>query len=61
MKKRILVVSIVFLTIVISILASSYNTNTRKTFIQDGVTYALTLDGESVNSTKRYVSSRCRV
>ena len=50
MKKRILVVSLIFLTIVISILASSYNTNTRKTFIQDGVTYALTLDGESVNT-----------
>ena len=50
MKKRILVISIVFLTIVISIIASSYNTNTRKTFTQDGVTYALMLDGESVNT-----------
>ena len=50
MKKRILVVSIVVLTIFISIIASSYNTNTPKTFTQDGVTYALTLDGASTNS-----------
>ena len=28
----------------------SYNTNTPKTFTQDGVTYALTLDGASVNT-----------
>ena len=50
MKKRILVVSIVFLTIFISIIASSYNTNAPKTFTQDGVTYALTLDGSSVST-----------
>ena len=50
MKKRILVVSVVFLTIFISIIASSYNTNTPKTFTQDGVTYALTLDGASVST-----------
>ena len=50
MKKRILVVSIVFLTIFISIIAMSYNTNTLKTFTKDGVTYALTLDGASVNT-----------
>ena len=50
MKKRILVVSLIFLTIVISIIASNYNTNTRKTFTQDDVTYALTLDGASVNT-----------
>ena len=50
MKKRILVVSIVFLTIFISIIAMSYNTNTPKTFTQDGVIYALTLDGASVNT-----------
>ena len=50
MKKRILVVSIIFLTIFISIIAMSYNTNTPKTFTQDGVTYALTLDGASVNT-----------
>ena len=50
MKKRILVVSIVFLTIFISIIAMSYNTNTPKTFTKDGVTYALTLDGASVNT-----------
>ncbi len=50
MKKRILVVSIVVLTIFISIIASSYNTNTPKTFTQDGVTYALTLDGASINA-----------
>ena len=50
MKKRLLVVSIVFLTIFISIIALSYNTNTPKTFTQDGVTYALTLDGASVST-----------
>ena len=50
MKKRILVVSIVVLTIFISIIAMSYNTNTPKTFTKDGVTYALTLDGTSVNT-----------
>ena len=50
MKKRILVVSIIFLTIFISIIAMSYNTNTPKTFTQDGVIYALTLDGASVNT-----------
>ena len=50
MKKRILVVSIIFLTIFISIIAMSYNTNTPKTFTQDGVTYALTLDGASINT-----------
>ena len=50
MKNRILVVSIIFLTIFISIIAMSYNTNTPKTFTQDGVTYALTLDGSSVST-----------
>ena len=50
MKKRILVVSIIVLTIFISIIALSYNTNTPKTFTQNGVTYALTLDGASVNT-----------
>ena len=50
MKKRILVVSIVFLTIFISIIVMSYNTNTKKKFTQDGVTYALTLDGASINT-----------
>ena len=50
MRKRILIVSIVFLTIFISIIAMSYNTNTSKTFTQDGVTYALTLDGASVST-----------
>ena len=50
MKKRILVVSIIFLTIFISIIAMSYNTNTPKRFTQDGVIYALTLDGASVNT-----------
>ena len=50
MKKRILVVSIIFLTIFISIIAVSYNTNTPKTFTQDGVTYALTLDGASLST-----------
>ena len=50
MKKRILLFSIIFLTIFISVIIMSYNTNTPKTFTQDGVTYALTLDGASVNT-----------
>ena len=50
MKKRILVVSIIVLTIFISVIAMSYNTNIPKTFSQDGVTYALTLDGASVSA-----------
>ena len=50
MKKRILVVSIIVLTIFISIIAMSYNTNISKTFTQDGVIYALTLDGASVST-----------
>ena len=50
MKKRILIVSIIVLIIFISIMGMNYNTNKTKTFTQDGVTYALTLDGASVNN-----------
>ncbi len=50
MKKRILVVSIVFFAIFVSVIAISYNTNTSKTFTQVGVTYALTLDGENISA-----------
>ena len=50
MKNRILVVSIMFLTIFISIMIMSYNTNISKKFIQDGVTYSLTLDGASIST-----------
>ncbi len=50
MKKRILIVSIIVLIIFISIIGMNYNTNNTKTFTQDGVTYALTLDGASVNN-----------
>ncbi len=50
MKKRILIVSIVILAIFISIIAMSYNTNTKKTFSWDGITYALTLDGTSITT-----------
>ena len=50
MKKRILIVSIIVLIIFISIMGMNYNTNNTKTFTQDGVTYALTLDGASVNN-----------
>ena len=50
MNKKILVVSIAFLTICISIIVMNYNTNTPKTFTQDGITYALTLDGASINA-----------
>ena len=50
MKKRILIVSIIVLIIFISIMGMNYNTNNTKAFTQDGVTYALTLDGASVNN-----------
>ena len=50
MKKRILIVSIIVLVIFISVIGMNYNTNKTKTFTQDGVTYALTLDGASVNN-----------
>ena len=50
MKKRILIVSIIVLVIFISTIGMNYNTNKTKTFTQDGVTYALTLDGSSVNN-----------
>ena len=50
MKKRLIITSIVMVVIIISIIAMGYNTNSNKTFTQDGVTYALTLDGASTNS-----------
>ena len=50
MKKRILIFSIVIVVFLISIMAMNYYTSNAKTFTQDGVTYALTLDGNSVNS-----------
>ena len=50
MKKRLIITSIVIVIAFISIIAMNYNTNKQNTFTQDGVTYALTLDGASVNS-----------
>ena len=50
MKKRLIITSIVIVVIFISIIAMGYNTNSNKTFTQDGVTYALTLDGANTNS-----------
>ena len=50
MKKRILIVSVIALIIFISIIGINYNTNNTKAFTKDGVTYALTLDGASVNN-----------
>ena len=50
MKKRLIIISIVIVVIFISIIVMGYNTNSNKTFTQDGVTYALTLDGASVNT-----------
>ena len=50
MKKRLIIISIVIVVIFISIIVMGYNTNSNKTFTQDGVTYALTLDGASTNS-----------
>ncbi len=50
MRKRILIVSVIALIIFISIIGVNYNTNNTKAFTKDGVTYALTLDGASVNN-----------
>ena len=50
MKKRLIITSIVIVVTFISIIAMGYNTSSNKTFTQDGVTYALTLDGASTNS-----------
>ncbi len=47
MKKIIIVIGII---ITIGIIGLSYNSNSKKTFIQDGVRYALTLDGASINT-----------
>ena len=49
MKKRIFIVSIGIFAL-IGIIGLSYNSNSESTFTQDGVTYALTLDGASVNT-----------
>ena len=49
MKKRIIVLCI-GIFIFIGIIGLSYNSNNKITFTQDGVTYALTLDGASTNS-----------
>ena len=50
MKKRLIIISIVIVVIFISIIVMGHNTNSNNTFTQDGVTYALTLDGASTNS-----------
>ena len=49
MKKRMTVLC-VGIIILIGIIGISYNSNNKVTFTQDGVTYALTLDGASTNS-----------
>ena len=49
MKKRIIVLCI-GIFIFIGIIGLSYNSNNKITFTQDGVTYALTLDGASTTS-----------
>ena len=49
MKKRIFIVSIGIFTL-IGIIGLSYNSNSENTFTQDGITYALTLDGTSTNT-----------
>ena len=50
MKKRLIIISIVIVVIFISIIVMGHNTNSNNTFTQDGVTYALTLDGASTSS-----------
>ena len=49
MKKRMAVLC-VGIIILIGIIGLSYNSNNKTTFTQNGVTYALTLDGESTNT-----------
>ena len=49
MKKRMAVLC-VGIIILIGIIGISYNSNNKVTFTQDGVTYALTLDGANTNS-----------
>ena len=49
MKKRMAVLC-VGIIILIGIIGISYNSNSERTFTQDGVTYALTLDGANTNS-----------
>ena len=49
MKKIFFIISIGII-ILIGIIGLSYNSNNKNTFTQDGVTYALTLDGASVNN-----------
>ncbi len=49
MKKRMAVLC-VGIIILIGIIGISYNSNSESTFTQDGVTYALTLDGANTNS-----------
>ena len=50
MKKRLIIISIVIVTIFINIIAMGYNINSKNSFTQDGITYALTLDGASTSS-----------
>lgn len=49
MKKMITIISLEIIML-IGIIGLSYNSNNKNTFTQDGVTYALTLDGASVNT-----------
>ncbi len=52
MKKQILIVTIIIIiiTIAIIIIVIDYNNNDTKIFTQNGVTYALAVDGTSVNN-----------
>ena len=49
MKKRMTVLCIGII-VLIGIIGTSYNSNDKTTFTQDGITYALTLDGASTNT-----------
>ena len=50
MKSKVLGLSIGIIVVLIGIIGLSYNSNNKNTFTQDGVTYALTLDGASINT-----------
>ena len=50
MQKRVIGLSVGIIVILIGIIGLSYNSNNKTTFTQNGVTYALTLNGESTNT-----------
>ena len=50
MQKRIRIVSIILVILLIGIIVLNNNSNNKYSIIQDGIKYALTLDGEKITS-----------